>query len=142
MKRKMLVYGHRKQDEMYWDASTPENEKRAVEALFEQTTYWSGEYADLDEKNIGECEGQLAIFEEQVALALAADPKLKNVLQLPDLIERRNKAKWELESLKSQKLLLDAALKGDSKAKGRLLHLRKSYEYEGWRFVQYEDFKD
>lgn len=136
---KMLMYGNRKVDPIYWDASTEEKEQAAYKCLFILLRDDWQCYRDLEsdgtelegrEIELKELEKLQAIFDTLPEL-LKAEAKQK-LEQLPRL-------KWHIVDLKYEKQLWDRIKAGDEKAIPKFLKMRKSGEYEEWEMVDAYD---
>jgi hypothetical protein len=136
---KILRYGNRKQDDMFWDASTPEKERAALRRLFEFIDETWQVYSIEDESDTKE-QKEL----EEVAACLKAG-------WFPAALRREAEEKVKrLEELKKENArhtthadLYKKAKAGDDDALRRLLLYRKKYEYEEWEWVVAEDpFKE
>jgi len=132
---KVLIYGNRKQDDMMWDASTPEKEKAALRQLFECLDESWQVYGEIkDTKEVKRQEKKVEELREAVE-------EVKNG-KIPKALEaagRNNavayeRAKREFASLKEQNGYYEAAKNGDDKALKILLQIRKGYEYEEWDY--------
>lgn len=135
---KVLIYGNRKQDDMMWDASTPEQEDAAFLALFRYIgdvwKVYSTLNADLKdtEKDLKELEEVSAAYTKKsmpAALMETAKTQLANKAELERSVRRQ----------KEMSELYKKAKTGDAKAAKALVLMRKDYEYEEWSYGEVID---
>lgn len=138
---KVLMYENRKQEAVFWDASTPEKEAAALKCLFKFLDETWEVYGDLkvpaDLGRISEIDQEIKSIE-----SAAAD---KSIL-LPKSMLDGGKAR--LDALKrerrhvsanAERELYEKAKAGDSKSVLKLLTMHKGYEYENWNFIFIQD---
>jgi septal ring factor EnvC (AmiA/AmiB activator) len=126
---KQVLIWKNKYDTQYWDASTPELEKKVFLTLF-QAIKKEEYYFDLEDDNIKELERYITGLEK--AQKAITDGVIEPQFILEKNPEQLKHYRHELSQLKEQRELFDRAVKGDPKAAKQLLTLRKNAEYEEW----------
>jgi hypothetical protein len=143
---KILIYSNRKCDPIYFDASTPEKEKKAYLALFKILDESWKCYSFFDVKEEGE---RLAKREHELAELTSLLSSIKEIKSSTgeEVVQRRIESiKADITSLRNNvagcnrhKDLAQKARKGDAKACKQLLNERRNYEYEEFKFADVQD---
>ena len=136
---KMLMYGNRKVDSIYWDASTPEKEAAAYKCLFlllkddwHCYSYLEGDGTELEGRKL-ELKELQKLQDSFDTLPELLKPEAKNKLeQLPRL-------KRYIVDLQHEKDLWDRIKAGDDKAIRSFLRCRQGGEYEQWEMIEVYD---
>jgi hypothetical protein len=125
----VLIYENRKQDPDFYDMSTPAKEAAAWLRLFNYLREEWQVYGDLESEPEAlvvceACAKDLCRLCESGTCACDKTDECKKRLRV---------TKRQLDSTNRMKTLYASAMKGDSEAAKKLLHLRKSYEYENFQ---------
>ena len=126
---KILVYGNRKIDDIYWDASTPEKERAALRCLFNYLKDSWKSYGSLEnaDKLLADVQHSLETTDwDQIP---EGHPLYKEAQEKKQaLLAEQKQASEDVK----QARLYRKALDGDDSALRHLLSHRVDYEYERW----------
>ena len=121
--KKVLSYGNRKAEPIFWDISNEELFKKALTELFTLLDASWEVYIDLKEE------------EPQLCVECGGDRniKLKTGIYTCPKCDGYSMTAEDIKRIKTQKELYRLAKEGDAKSIYQLLNLRKAHEYEQWQ---------